>query len=202
MRNILIIGANRGLGQSLASQYAGAGKHVYATARYSVPHTADSNANLTWIPNVDITQEKAGHRIALQWHSSLSKIDLLIVCAGYFAKETLKDLNFDKQVSMYKTVAIGPVFLVQSLVSEGLLAKGSRVILVGGESGSVALRHKSEGGGNYGGHGSKAALNMMGKLLSIDLRDQGVAVAIVHTGYLRKENKDGFFEAGGKDGES
>jgi NAD(P)-dependent dehydrogenase (short-subunit alcohol dehydrogenase family) len=55
-------------------------------------------------------------------------------------------------------------------------------------------------GGNYGGHGSKAALNMTAKLLSIDLEKKGIAVSVVHTGYLRKQNPDGFFEKGGPDG--
>jgi hypothetical protein len=36
---------------------------------------------------------------------------------------------------------------------------------------------------------------MMGKLLSIDLKGLGVAVAIVHTGYLRV-HKDGVWEGG------
>jgi NAD(P)-dependent dehydrogenase (short-subunit alcohol dehydrogenase family) len=48
--------------------------------------------------------------------------------------------------------------------------------------------------------GSKAALNMTAKLLSIDLEKKGIAVSVVHTGYLRKQNPDGFFEKGGPDG--
>ena len=66
-------------------------------------------------------------------------------------------------------------------------------MLVGDESGSVGLRHESGGGGDYGGRGSKAALNMVGKLLSIDLKERGIPVAVVHTGYLRKEYRDWFF---------
>jgi len=128
------------------------------------------------------------------------QIDVLVICAGYFAKEKLEALSYEKELLMYKTTAIGPTFLVQNLVSQGLLKEGSRIIMVGGESGSVALRHKSSHGGNYGGHGSKAALNMTARLLSIDLEKKGIAVSVVHTGYLRKQNPDGFFEKGGPDG--
>jgi len=46
---------------------------------------------------------------------------------------------------------------------------GSRVFLISSESGSIGLRHAKEGGGNYAHHASKAALNMVGKLLSLDL---------------------------------
>lgn len=176
-------------------QYIKEGKNVYATARHQPPHNTHG---IHWIPNIDITHENAGRLIAMQYNAD--QIDLLIICAGYFAKETFDDLHFDRQVAMYKTTAIGPIFLIQHLVNHNLLKSHSRIVLVGGESGSIGLRHKVEGGGNYGGHGSKAALNMVSKLLSIDLEKKGIAVAVVHTGYLRKQNKDGFFESGGPDG--
>ena len=193
--DILIVGGNRGLGEALANIYVGEHKTVYATARHSAPH---DRRGINWIPNIDITHENAGRLISMQYNSS--QIDLLVICAGYFAKEKLDALNYEKELLMYKTTAIGPTFLVQNLVSHGLLKEGARIVLVGGESGSVALRHAIAHGGNYGGHGSKAALNMTAKLLSIDLEKKGIAVSVVHTGYLRKQNPDGFFEKGGPDG--
>ena len=81
---------------------------------------------------------------------------------------------------MYITSAIGPVFLVHHLVQSGVVGKGAKVILVSSESGSITLRHESEGGGNYGHHASKAASNMVGKLLSLDLKDREIAVGMVH----------------------
>jgi len=192
MRSVLIVGATQGLGHSLALQYASSGHTVYATARYSAPQM--HILNLHWIPKIDITDPGCGRRIAAQWAES-AKIDLVVICAGYFAVEKgLDELDYEKEKRMYETVAIAPPFLIHHLVHAGLLKTGGKVVLVGSESGSIALRHEVEGGGNYGGHGSKAALNMVGKLLSIDLKSKGIAVSIVHTGYLRKENKDGFFE--------
>lgn len=63
---------------------------------------------------------------------------------------------------MYTTSSIAPVFIVHKLVHSGLLKSGSKVVLVSSESGSITLRHESEGGGNYAHHASKAALNMVG----------------------------------------
>jgi NAD(P)-dependent dehydrogenase (short-subunit alcohol dehydrogenase family) len=73
---------------------------------------------------------------------------------------------------------------------------------VSSESGSIALRHPKEGGGNYAHHASKAALNMVGKLLSMDLRDRGVVVSIVHPGFMRTDMTRGvgfdkFWDDGG-----
>jgi NAD(P)-dependent dehydrogenase (short-subunit alcohol dehydrogenase family) len=88
---------------------------------------------------------------------------------------------------MYTTSSIAPVFIVHRLVHGGLLRRGSKVVLVSSESGSIALRHEKEGGGNYAHHASKAALNMVGRLLSLDLKDKGVVVSIVHPGFMRTD---------------
>jgi len=53
------------------------------------------------------------------------------------------------------------------------------------------LRHDKEGGGNYAHHASKTALNMVGKLLSLDLKEHGVVVSIVHPGFMRTEMTKG-----------
>ena len=94
---------------------------------------------------------------------------------------------------MYTTSAVAPVFIVHGLAHAGLLVgaglttPGSRIILVSSEAGSIALRHAKEGGGLYGHHASKAALNMAGKLLALDLADRRVVVSIVHPGFMRTE---------------
>lgn len=60
--------------------------------------------------------------------------------------------------------------------------------MVSSESGSITLRHESEGGGNYAHHASKSALNMVGKLLSLDLKEHGIAVGIVHVRFKCSDN--------------
>jgi NAD(P)-dependent dehydrogenase (short-subunit alcohol dehydrogenase family) len=42
-------------------------------------------------------------------------------------------------------------------------------------------------GGAYGYRMSKAALNMAGKSLALDLRDRGVTVAILHPGMVKTD---------------
>jgi NAD(P)-dependent dehydrogenase (short-subunit alcohol dehydrogenase family) len=139
-----------------------------------------------WITNIDIGVSTAGSRIADSLPSATS-IDTLIVSAGYFGKESFDEPNWDAEERMYRTSAIGPVFLVTSLVRAGKLSKGAKVVMVSSESGSIALRHEKEGGGNYGHHASKAALNMVVKLLSLDLKEKGIAVCSVHPGFMRTE---------------
>ena len=48
--------------------------------------------------------------------------------------------------------------------------------------GSIFLRSLEEGGGNYGHHGSKAANNMIARLLAWDLYSHKIPVAAIHPG--------------------
>ncbi|KAF1994534.1 NAD(P)-binding protein [Amniculicola lignicola CBS 123094] len=207
MPTVLIVGATRGLGASLAKAYTSQpGYTVLATARTSNPPanstfypplthhltieiTIRIAKSLFYIPNIDLSTPSAGPHI-LDYLStrSITKLDIIIITAGYFATESLASPSFDAQEKMYKTCAIGPTILVTALAnSPTLLSESSKIILVSSESGSIALRHESEGGGNYGHHASKAALNMCAKLLALDLKERGVAVVSVHPGFMRTE---------------
>ncbi|KAK8073803.1 hypothetical protein PG994_004702 [Apiospora phragmitis] len=132
-------------------------------------------------------------------------LDLVIITAGRFTTEDFsadKGPNWQEEVTMYTTSSIAPVFIVHRLAHAALLGKGTKVVLVSSESGSITLRHESEGGGNYAHHASKSALNMVGKLLSLDLKDKEVIVSIVHPGFMRTEMTKGvgfdkFWDAGG-----
>lgn len=199
MPNVLIVGATRGLGLELAKLYQDRGDTVCGTARGNSPEHA-SNSGIKWIPNVDLAEPSCGSNLVKGLPNQA--IDLVILTAGYFGTESFDEPDFDKEVLMYKTSAIGPIFVVHSLVKEGLLKEGAKIIIVSSESGSITLRHESEGGGNYGHHGSKAASNMMGKLLSLDLKDKGIVVCNVHPGFMRTEMTKGvgfdkFWDDGG-----
>lgn len=129
-----------------------------------------------------------------------------IITAGYFGKEEFgsedNPPDWQKEQRMYTTSAIAPVFIINELVKANLLTTGdARIVLVSSESGSIALRHPTEGGGNYGHHASKAALNMVGKLLSMDLKRLSIIVSIVHPGFMRTDMTksvgfDEFWESG------
>lgn len=201
--NILILGATRGLGASLRKLYASkpSTKTVFATTRATAPPSATEESHVSWITGIDVSQPDVGQKLVSQIPSS-TKISSTIISAGYFGFETFDTADWEKQVRMYTTSAIGPVFVVQNLFKAGLLGEGSKVFLVSSEGGSITLRHEKEGGGNYGHHASKTALNMVGRLLSLDLKDKGVAVGLVHPGFMRTEMTKGvgfdkYWDAGG-----
>lgn len=177
MPNVLVIGASRGLGAALVEQYSN-GSTVFATSRSQAP---ESKGSIIYIGGIDVATENAGQVLVSSLkHHSTSILDIVIITAGYFGTESFDQPSWEKELKMYTTSSVAPVFLIHHIVKAGLMGKGSKIILVSSESGSITLRHQSEGGGNYGHHASKAALNMVGKLLSLDLKDENIAVGIVH----------------------
>ncbi|KAJ4341277.1 hypothetical protein N0V95_007283 [Ascochyta clinopodiicola] len=217
---ILVVGATRGLGASLVELYASdPNNYVLATARATDP-PANSTIevsegresrlhiqakNIVYIPGVDIASPDAGSRVVDFLHTEgISSLDTVIITAGYFTTESLEEPSFEAQERMYRTCAIGPTILVTKLANEpdDLLKKNSKIIFVSSESGSITLRHEKEGGGNYGHHASKTAMNMSARLLSLDLKGRGVAIATVHPGFMRTEMTKGvgfdkFWDEGG-----
>ncbi|KAI0013787.1 oxidoreductase [Xylariaceae sp. FL0662B] len=206
MASALIIGATRGLGATLAKAYAShPSTLVYGTTRSSTAPSGFPD-HVKWLTHVDLMKSNVGEELTTQLKSK-QPLDVVIINAGRFMTEDFsaeKGPNWDDEVTMYTTSSVAPVFIVHSLAHAGLLKPGSKIVLVSSEAGSITLRHEKEGGGNYAHHASKAALNMAGKLLSIDLKDQGVVVSIVHPGFMRTEMTKGvgfdkhWDEGGGK----
>lgn len=201
MSNILIIGATRGLGEALTKLYASdLSTTVHATTRSNEAPASPSGPNIKWITDIDLNSAETG--AVLGTKAKGTHFDAVIITAGFFGKESFDKPDWKAEVTMYTTSSIAPVFLVHHLVKVGCVGEGSKVLLVSSESGSITLRHVSEGGGNYAHHASKAALNMVGKLLSLDLKEKGVAVGMVHPGFMRTEMTknvgfDQFWDDGG-----
>lgn len=207
MSAVLIIGATRGLGAELVKYYASSGSTaVFCTSRSSTPPSSPSGPNIHWIPSIDLTNPSCGTSLSdyLTTHHPSTKLTTTIITAGFFATETLSSPSWSNQQTMYTTSAIAPTILISSLVNSSLIPadSNSKIILISSESGSITLRHPTEGGGNYGHHGSKAATNMVGKLLSLDLAPMNIAVGIVHPSFMRTEMTKGvgfdkFWDDGG-----
>jgi len=64
------------------------------------------------------------------------------------------------------------------------LKAGAKIALVTSRMGSIA---DNDSGGSYGYRMSKAALNAAGVSLARDLQARGIAVAILHPGYVRTD---------------
>ncbi len=178
MRTILVTGANRGIGLSLCREFSSRGDRVVAACRTSSPALAETGARIE--PEVDVTVDASVAALAARL--SGSSIDVLVNNAGVLTRESLDDLDFDRMRRQIEINALGPLRVTAALLP--LLSRGSKVAVITSLMGSMA---DNASGGMYGYRMSKAAVNAAGVSLARDLRARGIAVAILHPGYVRTD---------------
>ena len=99
---------------------------------------------------------------------------------AFWISTTLKDFDPESLRRQFEVNAIGPLRVTHALMDH--LLPGAKVILMTSRMGSI---DDNSSGGSYGYRMSKVALCMAGKSLAIDLKSQGIAVALLHPGLVR-----------------
>jgi NAD(P)-dependent dehydrogenase (short-subunit alcohol dehydrogenase family) len=178
MAKILITGANRGIGFELSKQLKQRGEEVIAACRKSSPELDELGVRVE--TGVDVTSDEAVATLAKRLEGD--KLDWMILNAGVLKRTSLDGLDLDVCRQQFEVNSLGPLRVAASLRQN--LGQGSKLALVTSRMGSIA---DNTSGGAYGYRMSKAALNMAGVSLAYDLHDQGVAVAILHPGFVKTE---------------
>jgi len=134
------------------------------------------------VEGVDVSSDEsvAGLAQRLIGDGGPEHIDLLINNAGLLEADSWPTVRSESLLRQFEVNAAGPVRVTSALMP--LLGPGSKVALITSRMGSIA---DNGSGGYYGYRMSKAALCMAGKSLSIDLKPQGISVAILHPGMVR-----------------
>ena len=178
MATVLVTGANRGIGLEFCHHLADRGDDVIAVCRAS--NSWLEQPGITIVDGIDVGDDAViktlGERLKNQ------RIDILINNAGILTRETLDDLDFDRMRLQYEINALGPLRVTKALLPN--LHAGAKVLILTSRVGSVG---DNSSGGIYGYRMSKAAANMAGKNLAIDLLDRGIAVGILHPGMVATE---------------
>ena len=188
MSTVAISGANRGIGLALAGRYASRGDTVVALCRR--PSARLEALGATCINDVDVARPDSLDGLAQRLtEAGVERLDTLINNAGVLSRQVLGDLDAQAVEAMKTQFAVnslGPLLLTQALLP--LLEAHSRVGIVTSRMGSIA---DNTSGGSYGYRMSKAAVNIAGASLAVDLRDRGIAVALLHPGYVRTDMTSG-----------
>lgn len=173
----VVTGANRGIGLALVELLKQREADVIGVCRESSPELARLGAEI--VDAVDVTDDRGIERVVRAVGGR--EIQLLVNNAGIMHfPETLDQLDPSAIRLQFEVNALAPLRITAAL--RGRLARGSKVGLVTSRMGSI---DDNGSGGAYGYRMSKAALNMAGKSLAVDLKPSGVAVAILHPGMVR-----------------
>ncbi len=175
MPTVLITGANRGIGLEFARQYAADGWKVHGCARN--PDSCEALLNLSGGP---VTV----HRLDVRRHDQVAavatsldgtSIDLLINNAGMWIGEDEHFGGFTNEqwMEQFRVHVFGTMIMCETFVDH--VAASEQKLIVNISSGNGCFGWPCDVG-DYPYDTSKAALNLITKGLSVDLRDRGITV--------------------------
>jgi NAD(P)-dependent dehydrogenase (short-subunit alcohol dehydrogenase family) len=188
-RHCLITGASRGIGLEFTRQLLGQGWKVTATARN--PHDSEGLKTLMQdypdalqVASLDVRNRNSMESVVSRF--SDKPVDLLINNAGVLQDQgrTLETIEAKTVVESLETNAVAPLVLTQLLLPSLRLGRSPMAVFITSRMGSIA---DNTSGGYYAYRSSKAALNMLVKSMSIDLKPAGVTCLLLHPGWVKTD---------------
>ena len=183
MATVMITGANRGIGFELTKRYADAGNDVIACCRE--PKTAE---DLNKLDNVRVCGVSVadGHSVAaLKAEIGDQPIDLLINNAGAPGpkEQSALEMDFDGWAEAFAVNTMAPFRMLQTFRENLKAAKGGKIITITSQMGAMDLNWPLM----YAYCSSKAAVNKIMRMVSLELAADGTAVALIHPGHVKTD---------------
>lgn len=180
MKNVIITGTSRGIGNELALKFANEGHQVLAISRQTCSVLA-KHENVTCMP-VDLSDanelEQVGHFLKSTW----KHVDIIIHNAGAILLKPFAETSVEDFRKIYEVNVFGVVALTQ--IALPYLKSGSHVVTIssmGGIQGSM----KFAGLSAYSS--SKGAVITLAELLSEEYKMQGISFNVLALGSVQTE---------------
>lgn len=185
IRTMLITGAARGIGRALAERAARDGIAVVALVR-SRPAAA-SGMGIETMDGIDVTDAAALARAADMLDGR--PVDLLVNNAGIIgpARQSTLDMDFDGFRDTLEVNALAPLRVAQTFLPNLRAARErsgiARIVTVTSAMGRMSYAKSDQ----IAYRASKAAVNKIMQGLATDLAPEGIAVRLVHPGWVRTD---------------
>lgn len=188
MKEILVTGANRGLGLEFARQYAEAGHRVQATCRHpgsaeALQELAAAHPDRIAVRELNVTDTAQIAAIASAVLDDVGRLDLLINNAGVTQRgEELSNLEARSMLDVFAVNSVAPMIMTRGFLPLLQSAERPAIVNISSQMGSLS---EKDYGRHYSYCASKAALNMLTRAAAHDLRDDGIVVVALHPGWVR-----------------
>ena len=180
VKQVLIVGASRGIGFELLRQYRADGDAVTGTARSDDGLSAIAAQGATAL-RLDVASTAGA--AALAWPIDGEAFDVVVLNAGVYGPRSqgLQAPTQEEFDAVMHTNVLGAMRVLPQVVDA--LAPGARLAVISSSMGSLGLR-VSNAGWLY--RASKAALNSVLKDASLTLAGKAICVAL-HPGWVRTD---------------
>jgi len=180
--NVVITGANRGLGLGFVRHYLQEGAAVWACYRSGLAGLTDIDSAQLHTVQLDVSQDFDASILALP-----DTIDVLINNAGIYGPyndgQTLENIRADAMLNVFNVDCVGPLRVVQQLKTQVENAKG----VIANVSSKMGSSADNSSGGTYAYRAAKAALVIVSKSMAVDLASEGVRVITLHPGWVETD---------------
>ena len=189
MKNILITGANRGLGLGLVKKFLKNNEKVICTTRNISKSKELILCKKKYNDNLEICEldllDKESPNILSNFLGD-KPIDLFINNAGVIghSAQHFKSVSLNHWIDVLKVNLISPLLITQSIIKNVEKSSERKIYFISSKVGSI---EDNKSGGMYIYRSSKTALNQVVKSLSIDLKPLGISVISLHPGWVRTE---------------
>ncbi len=189
MATILITGANRGIGLEMTKLYAAAGHRVLACCRApakaeKLAAVARQHAGVTPL-GVEVASEESVAALAREIGSR--PIDVLINNAGTPGpppqKQSLANMDYDGWLDTFAVNTLAPLRVLQAFRSNLAVGTNPKAVTITSQMGALGLDMIAM----YAYCTSKAAVNKLMRMASFELKKEGIAVALIHPGWVRTD---------------
>ena len=190
--NILITGANRGLGYEILVEALQRGHHIYAVLRNeqaakqltALMEQQRLDEGRITILLCDVTKEAEISQVALQLKRSNVQLHSIVNSAAILVgRETaIVDLDIDDVVNSFDVNLFGPMRIVKHMLHL-LSQQESSIINISSEAGSITNAYA----GDYPYSLSKCALNLFSEQLKRWLHAHDTHVWSIHPGWMRTD---------------
>jgi len=192
MKNAVVTGASSGIGLEFVRQLLERGCHVVAGSRRAEgsPELGElkmKHGDQLSIHRLDVSDADSRSAFGDAVGGEAASLDLLVNAAGIIAgdEERISRFGALDQEELSRTFlvnSIAPLMMTELLFP--LLSKGSAPVVANLSSlnGSIGLWDRP---GKYSYCASKAALNMITKILSIELREARIKTVALHPGWVK-----------------
>jgi len=191
MKQVLITGANRGVGLELARQLLARGDRVIATCRQpdqaqTLQQWATQFGDRLLVVALDVTDDASVQAARATVESAGDRLNMLINNAGILIKSEILS-TFDAAI-MQRSLDVNVVGVMRVTTQFlDLLRRGNEPKLINISSQLGSLQKMRPGWGRYSYNSSKAALNMVTRMLAFDLEEDGIAVRAIHPGWVQTD---------------
>jgi NAD(P)-dependent dehydrogenase (short-subunit alcohol dehydrogenase family) len=188
MATVLITGANRGIGLELAKRYVENGERVIGCCRSAAAATElQSLSQHGDLEVLEVQVSDAESVRALAAKLAGETIDILINNAGTSGpdrdEQTVYRMDFEGWANTFAVNTLAPVRIMQALLDNLKASDSGKLVTITSQLGALSLDLPFA----YAYSTSKAAINKFMKLAAIDLRNEGISVALIHPGWVKTD---------------